>query len=1194
MFNIASDTHRTRILCYNDSSRFIISNIKLVIIGQIEFSDCQNMIATNVGQIVFQDCIFLNQNGSSTLIMFNTTNALLKRCHFYYINNVRMNDTILYIGTQTALIISNASNIIIEESTLEIKHSSILLAKSKSTITIIATSIINSNLNIIALKPNIPSALIQMSNSKLYMNNSNVKQNQGEMVIYTRECQLNISNSGLLNNTGTTCVLCSVKSVVYLCNVTTSGNSGKFSVIYLLKTKTKIINMIFSYNFGSVLTTNSLVELSGFNIFHNCKITTESLQTHGTLTSIRSTIEIFNTALFLDNYSIKSGGAIHSTESKITIYNTTLISNNSAENCGGGAFLLMSLLICFGNCTFRGNSAKYCGGGIYTLSSVVSLSNTPYHRHRYMSFIDNKAKLGGGIYFETNSKLNCIVDGVDHQEISFLGNKATNDGGAMFIKDETYPSTCNSTSSFIHSAQTECFFQVIYNDIILRQGYREHTISFVDNMARRGPVLYGGLLDRCSLKVCFMAKTHNKQANSTIGHTLDLYENIKNLHRDDIRSDAVRVCHCEDNDMIDCTINREIYATKGEIFNVSVMAIDQMHHNVSATIRTLLSAENIIGETQQLQHTNGQCTNMTFNIFSPHDSVDLVLYADQGPCDYKGMSTLTVKIRFKHCNCPIGFIRSSNLNTCKCDLDETLKVCVEAVKSNLLRRITNCWINYISNGSGYIYLIHPQCPYDYCLPPEAGVINLSDPSGVDEQCNFNHTGLLCGQCREGYSMSLDSSKCIKCPDNWPIVAFANILFGLISGIVLVVLILWLNLTVAMGTFNGIVFYANIIVTSNSLFLPFPNLNFFTIFIHFLNTKLGVRRCFWEGMEVYDTVWFTYAYPLYIVSLVIAIIIACKYLSRFSNIIGKRNPVAALATLIQASYTYLLRNTIEILSFTVLQYPDGRYEVVWLPDASVKYFQGKHIPLGLTAIAVVIVGLIYTTLLFSWQWLQLTPNIRMLRWIRNTKLNLFMEAYHAPYKPRYRYWTGLLLFVRVVHSISVTISADPKHVLLTTGILIAVIIIIKAYLSDRIYNNWVLDYLEYTCHINLLLLTLVISYSQGNDKQHETAASISISVIFILFIFTLLYHIHYTLSRSTSRYKRLCDFIAQLVQKARRSKRPLDGIKSEVNDKNHTGCSSTEVALSNINGEESEEREQLTHGEHLSEFSGSNSLREPLL
>ena len=68
---------------------------------------------------------------------------------------------------------------------------------------------------------------------------------------------------------------------------------------------------------------------------------------------------------------------------------------------------------------------------------------------------------------------------------------------------------------------------------------------------------------------------------------------------------------------------------------------------------------------------------------------------------------------------------------------------------------------------------------------------------------------------------------------------------------------------------------------------------------------------------------------------------------------------------------------------------------------------------LAAILVVIIGLMYMLFLFSWQWiLQLNKN-KMFKWIRNTRLNSFMDAYHAPYHFKYHYWTGLLLFVRVL-------------------------------------------------------------------------------------------------------------------------------------------------------------------------------------
>ena len=162
-----------------------------------------------------------------------------------------------------------------------------------------------------------------------------------------------------------------------------------------------------------------------------------------------------------------------------------------------------------------------------------------------------------------------------------------------------------------------------------------------------------------------------------------------------------------------------------------------------------------------------------------------------------------------------------------------------------------------------------------------------------------------------------------------------------------------------------------------------------------------------------------------ISLVLAIIIISKHSLRCAHLLGRRNPVAALAMLILLSYAYFLRSVLDVLSFTVIKYPDGTRQTVRLPDASVKYLQGKHIPLLLSALALATVGLAYTILLFSWQWLHKLPNVILLRWLRSTKLNSFIEAYHAPYKPKYRYRTGVLLVV--YSSCSTQCSNNSKHI-----------------------------------------------------------------------------------------------------------------------------------------------------------------------
>ena len=55
---------------------------------------------------------------------------------------------------------------------------------------------------------------------------------------------------------------------------------------------------------------------------------------------------------------------------------------------------------------------------------------------------------------------------------------------------------------------------------------------------------------------------------------------------------------------------------------------------------------------------------------------------------------------------------------------------------------------------------------------------------------------------------------------------------------MVALILALDLSMAVGTMNGLIFYANIVQARNRMFLPFEKQNFFTVFIQMLNTELS--------------------------------------------------------------------------------------------------------------------------------------------------------------------------------------------------------------------------------------------------------------------------------------------------------------------------------------------------------------------
>ena len=70
-------------------------------------------------------------------------------------------------------------------------------------------------------------------------------------------------------------------------------------------------------------------------------------------------------------------------------------------------------------------------------------------------------------------------------------------------------------------------------------------------------------------------------------------------------------------------------------------------------------------------------------------------------------------------------------------------------------------------------------------------------------CRENHMGWLCGECKEGYSVVLGSTDCYKCSNTLHIVL--PLTFGILGGIVYVLVLFSLRLTIDLGTIEGFTF-----------------------------------------------------------------------------------------------------------------------------------------------------------------------------------------------------------------------------------------------------------------------------------------------------------------------------------------------------------------------------------------------------
>ena len=982
----------------------------------------------------------------------------------------------------------------------------------------------------------------------LTISNSNFTYNSARYggVIGTSGNSLTIINSIFLSNKATSNggMIDCVKGTINIDNSNFSSNTISTSGIgniFISQCSTIISNSTFNDNIGSIYILNGNLTFSGNSKLENSVelLTAEKESTSqegGVITSFQSTV-IFATesnTYFLNNQA-RRGGAILAIESTIIMYGEATIANSNnniaiANSSGGGISLKQSRLEIRRKCHLVNNSAVR-GGGIHASSSTIAA-----YQPGILQITNNTAEFGGGMYLEINSKLYVLkVEKLDNTiyTLTYEGgilsviseNKTKIDsltyylnftrniaryGGAVYVADVTNSGTCLPDS--------ECFIQILalhpseeslHINIV--------NILFSENAATvQGSNLFGGLLDRCIPSP--FAEVYRKQKIYYSGATY-LQNICKITQNNSISSQPVRVCFCDcySENYPDCSYQLPtITVKKGEAFNVSVVAVDQVNNTVDAKITTFISSpESGLGEGQQTQSVRRNCTDLTYNVYSPHDSETINLFPD-GPCGSAALSTSHVTIQFKACTCPVGFQPLSNSKSstrCECICDSTLDPYIndcDDATSSVSRIGTNSWITYVNDTDAPGYIIYPNCPFDYCQPSTKNVsINFNQPNGPDTQCAYNRTRLLCGSCKENFSLSLASSCCLPCHSYWPAVCVVTLLAAILAGILLVTTLLCLNMTVSIGLINGYIFYANIVSAGSAVFFPSSEPSFPSVFVAWLNLDIGIDVCFIDGLDTYIKTWIQLAFPMYVISLVVIVIKVSEYSPRFVQLIGRNDPVSTLATLVLLSYAKLLSVTITALSFATLNYPDGKQEIVWRPDGNVRYFQGKHIPLVLVAVLIILIGLPYTSLLFLWQWIVRASRWKIFKWTRNTKLNAFVATYHVPHNSEYRYWTGLLLLVRVAFYVtaSVTVSSNPQTLPLISIILIGGLFLFKSLFALRVYKNSLIDVVDTMLYINLLVLSGFSLYDFKVNRIKQTAVAYTSTIItFMIFIGSISYHV----------------------------------------------------------------------------------------
>ena len=529
-----------------------------------------------------------------------------------------------------------------------------------------------------------------------------------------------------------------------------------------------------------------------------------------------------------------------------------------------------------------------------------------------------------------------------------------------------------------------------------------------------------------------------------------------------------------------------------------MVAIDQSGSTIPALIHTAeRSGDNLIMSETISYETGENCTNRNYSV-TPNN---LFNQLEINPSNRSGDTKhLIVNITFE--SCPIGFELSNSTGECICDhrLWQYTNSCDINRQAIFRNSSSTFWLGVSYNkGTPEGFIHHPFCPFDYCTT-ESKYINLRDP---DKQCNVNRSGLLCGKCKEGFSLVLGTSQCKECSN----VYLALLIPFALAGVLLVVLLFLLRLTVAAGTLHGLIFYANIVAANHHIFFPQSSNNPAVIFIAWLNLDLGVQTCFYNGMDAYAKTWLDLAFPVYICVIVGFLIYISHRSVTVTKLLGS-SPVPVLATLFLLSCGKLkvLRTIIAALSLTVLHYPH-KNEMVWIRDANVSLV--KYVPLALAALLLLLfLFLPYTLLLLLGQWLQTKSHLHLLSWVKSPKLKAILDAYHAPYKPKHRYWTGLLLFIRFALFLvfAFNIGGNDSVNLLVISSTTSGIFVWFA-LSGMVYKSWCLNALELSFILNLGILAVTTIYVKVSGGSQAAVAYTSVGIAFLTFVGIVTYHVY---------------------------------------------------------------------------------------
>ena len=813
------------------------------------------------------------------------------------------------------------------------------------------------------------------------------------------------------------------------------------------------------------------------------------------------------------------------TDFKVTIRNTIFKDNFDFSRDPVVNWLFRISNVTIVDCEFQDNK----GTPIVAYYSDFTLSGN-------LTFIGNIANRGGAIAL-TSSHMSVTKN----TSVVFENNSVTDVGGAIFVEQpNVYLDNDPTTTS-------QCFYQLPdTSNYWVPNDDEVYYLGFYNNTAEHGgDHLYGvSLKSYCSVYTYKPIRPEGYKQSFEVEHIFH-FESNNDDNTSLISSNPTRVCLCDsDGQYYNCSKVSDVFPSvsvhPGEEFSLSAVVVGSHFGTTTGSVYAQLLPPEVIRDCsisslKPNQYTQGvrdhkRCTQLQYSVYSACDHEVITLTAEVGTvglygdrdalehdskqyesdldASYRGiippsLLTTPVYINITLLPCPTGFNLTGDPPGCECYSVFGSNHISCDVTSGLVIRSGTQFVAAVFDGNETTgVIVHNHCPFGYCKPQQV-TVDLNTP---DSQCAFNRSGTLCGECKEGYSVAIGSSRCLQCDNRY----LALLLFFAVAGILLVLFIKVLNLTVTQGTINGLIFYANIVWANQSILYPDQEHDnrasiFFKTFIAWLNLDFGIETCFIQGLNGYWKTWLQFVFPFYIWAIAGVIILVSRHSSLVTKLFGN-TAVPVLATLFLLSYSKLLRTIITAMSMTFLvEYPSGYKSTMWSFDGNLQFCGIPHVFLFTAALAaLLILWLPYTSVLLSVQWLQIGSEHKVLKWV--DKLKPVFDAYFAPFKDKHRYWVGVLLLVRGVLLITFALtSANMPTANLLALVTMAASLLAYTALTGHLYKKSYVSLLDTVSLLNLAILGGGALYTDLAGGNRAALVFTSVGVAFFQLVGIVLLH-----------------------------------------------------------------------------------------